>query len=65
MAEDTDKPRVDKTRESYEKVREDLVRTAIKQPLLDMVRDPANADSAIPVLVEVNTQYFLGKEKAV
>ena len=64
MPEETGKPRVDRTRESYERVREDLVRTAIKQPLLDMVRDPANSSRAIPVLVEVNNEYFLGKENA-
>jgi subtilisin family serine protease len=52
-------------RNNYEEIRRDLVRTAIKQPLLTMIQDPKNADWSIPVIVEANDGYYAGKEKAV
>jgi serine protease AprX len=49
----------------YKEIQRDLVRTAIKQPLLDMVNDPANKGRKISVIFEVNDDYYDGKEKAV
>ena len=50
---------------NYEEIRSDLRRTAIKQPLLAMVLDPKNKDENIPVIVEVNDEYYDGKAAAV
>ena len=58
MANETDEKK-------YDEIQRDLVRTAIKQPLLGMVNDPANKDRGIPVIFEVNDDYYDGKEKAV
>src|SRR5450432_2831898 len=52
-------------RRNYEGIQRDLIRTAIKQPLLTMIRDPDNNDRQIPVIVEANDEYYAGKEKAV
>jgi serine protease AprX len=52
-------------RRNYEEIRRDLLRTAIKQPLLTMIRDPKNNNLPIPIIVEANAQYYTGKEKAV
>ena len=49
---------------NYDDIRRDLVRTAIKQPLLSMIRDP-NQKDPIPVIIEANDEYFEGKEAAV
>src|SRR5437764_5677091 len=51
--------------QSYEQIQRDLLRTAIKQPLLNMIWDPANKDRPIPVIIEANDEYYDGKEKAV
>src|SRR6266568_1769222 len=51
--------------QGYEQIQRDLLRTAIKQPLLDMIWDPANKDRRIPVIIEANDEYHDGKEKAV
>src|SRR5690349_1829443 len=51
--------------ENNEEIRRHLIRTAIKQPLLAMIQeDPDNNDRQIPVIIEVNDDYFDGKEKA-
>ena len=52
-------------RKNYEEIRRDLIRTAIKQPLLTMIRDPKNSDRQIPIIIEVNDDYYAGKEKVV
>src|ERR1700686_49622 len=52
-------------RKNYDEIRRDLMRTAIKQPLLTMIRDPNNKDRPIPVIIEANDGYYAGKEKAV
>ena len=51
--------------ETYKEIQRDLLRTAIKQPLLDMIFDPNNKDQEIPVIFEANDDYYLGKETAV
>src|SRR5438045_3154853 len=51
-------------RKNYDEIRHDLVRTAIKQPLLTMVRDPNNKDRKIRVIIEANHDYYAGKDKA-
>ncbi len=60
-----DKP----NRKTYEEIRRDLVRTAIKQPLLTMIlkaKDtPEDKVKAIPVIIEANDDYYAGKEQAV
>lgn len=51
---------------NHEDIRRDLRRTAIKQPLLSMILDPkTNKDEKIPVIVEVNDEYYAGKAAAV
>jgi serine protease AprX len=52
-------------RKKYEDIQRDLIRTAIKQPLLTMISDPANNDRPIPIIIEANDEYYAGKEKAV
>ena len=52
-------------RRNYEEIRRDLIRTAIKQPLLTLIRDPNNNDRQVPIIIEVNDEYYAGKEKAV
>src|SRR5271166_1393414 len=52
-------------RETYKEIQRDLVRTAIKQPLLTMILDPDNKARLIPVIVESNDDYYAGKEPAV
>ncbi|MES1262516.1 MAG: hypothetical protein ABUS49_12345, partial [Acidobacteriota bacterium] len=56
MADDTN-------RMKFDEIRRDLVRTAIKQPLLTMIRDPEQT-APISVILEANDDYFAGKEKA-
>ena len=59
--------------EIYEKIRRDLVRTAIKQPLLTKIREakdkakgePEGLLKPIPVMIEANDDYYLGKKQAV
>jgi len=58
---DADEPK----QETYKEIERDLVRTAIKQPLLTMILDPSNKDWGIPVIVEANDDYYRGKEIAV
>ena len=48
----------------YEEIKRDLVRTAIKQPLLKMILDEKHKEP-LPVILEANDEYYLGKEKAV
>ena len=51
---------------TYRKIQRDLVRTAIKQPLLSMILDKKKkTDRLIPVIVEANDDYFAGKDEAV
>ncbi|HXB75424.1 MAG TPA: S8 family peptidase [Candidatus Acidoferrales bacterium] len=52
-------------RKNHEDIQRDLIRTAIKQPLLTMIRDPNNGDRQIPVIIESNDDYYAGKEKSV
>jgi subtilisin family serine protease len=52
-------------RKNYDDIRRDLVRTVIKQPLLTMVFEADPAQGPIPVIVEVNDDYFEGKQRAV
>jgi subtilisin family serine protease len=54
-------------RKNYQDIQRDLVRTAIKQPLLTMIRDAIDNqnDRPIPVIIEANDAYYAGKEKAV
>jgi subtilisin family serine protease len=47
-----------------EKIRRDLVRTVIKEPLNTEVADPKNAKTLIPIIIEVNDDYYEGKAKA-
>jgi subtilisin family serine protease len=60
-----DEPKQD----AYEEIRRDLVRTAIKQPLLTMVVNAKESHEEnvkqIPVIVEANDEYYAGKEQAV
>jgi serine protease AprX len=53
----------------YKEIRRDLLRTAIKQPLLTMIQDakdkPEDVAKPIPVMVEANDDYYAGKEQAV
>lgn len=50
---------------NYEEIRRDLTRTAIKQPLLDMIMKSESAERKFPVILEANEAYYEGKEKAV
>ncbi len=52
-------------RKTFENIRRDVTRTAIKQPLLDMVVEPEHPEQPIPVILEANQGYYAGKEKAV
>jgi serine protease AprX len=53
-------------RKNYQEIRRDLVRTAIKQPLLTMIQESKDKDhDVIPVIIEANDEYYAGKEKAV
>src|SRR5450759_2116550 len=63
-------PMADKpNRKIYEEIRRDLVRTAIKQPLLTMILEakdtPGDEAKPIPVIIEANDDYYAGKEQAV
>src|SRR5271167_4585069 len=49
---------------AYKDLQRDLVRTAIKQPLLAMILDPINKDQPIDVIIEANDNYYAGKKKA-
>src|ERR1051325_8663397 len=55
----------DEPNKNYEQIQRDLLRTAIKQPLLDLIRNPANQERKIPVFIEVNGEYYAGKQESV
>jgi serine protease AprX len=50
---------------NYREIQRDLIRTAIKQPLLTMISDANNSERQIPVIIEANDEYYAGKEKDV
>src|SRR5258708_5679689 len=52
-------------RKNYEDIKRDLIRTAIKQPLLTMIRESKDQDRKIPIIIEANDDYYLGKIEAV
>lgn len=39
-------------------IRRDLARTIVKEPLLSMVRDTANSERHLPVILEINPAHF-------
>ena len=49
---------------NYEDIKRDLLRTAIKQPLLDKVLDEKQ-EKPLPVILEANDEYYRGKKAAV
>ena len=54
-------------RGNHDEIRRDLLRTAIKQPLLKIVQEnrEKNNDEPIDVIIEANDGYYAGKEEAV
>jgi len=57
----------DLNRKNYEDIKHDLVRTAIKQPLLTMIRDRMGTDpkKPVPLVIATNDEFYAGKEKAI
>jgi len=47
-----------------EKIRRDLVRTVIKEPLYSRIEEARNTGQPIPIIIELNDEYFLGKADA-
>ena len=64
MTDDANRQENDSNLPAYKKIRRDLLRTAIKQPLLNMILDE-NQKEPLPVILEANDEYYLGKAKAV
>src|ERR1700760_1061705 len=54
----------DRKPRDYKDIRHDSLRTAIKQPLLDKVLDEKQT-TPLPVILEANDEYYLGKAAAV
>ena len=49
----------------YEEIQRDLVRTAIKQPLLAIILEAKDKAQPIPIIVEANDEYYAGKDQGV
>jgi subtilisin family serine protease len=64
LMDNTSDSEADRPMSGYEEIKRDLLRTAIKQPLLDKVLD-ANQKGPLPVILEANDEYYKGKEAAV
>ena len=47
-----------------EKIRRDLARTVIKEPLYSEIAAPENEGIEVPVIIEVNDEYYRGKTEA-
>src|SRR6266576_2181587 len=52
-------------REKEEKIRRDLARTVIKEPLYAEIKAMEGSSKDIPILIEVNDEYYKGKAEAV
>src|SRR5262249_32295849 len=49
----------------HERIRRDLVRTVIKEPLYTEMADPEKAAVPLGVIIELNDEHYLGKTEAV
>src|SRR5262245_43787476 len=48
----------------HDKIRKDLVRTVIKEPLYSELSKPSNQKALLPIIVEVNDEYYEGHARA-
>jgi serine protease AprX len=48
----------------HDKIRRDLVRTVIKEPLYSEIAKPENQTRALAIIIEVNDEYYEGRPKA-